>query len=144
MPSVNDDTLKLTFIYSTGVINLAAAIGAVGNGTVLIGADADFKCNYYTAHVIQAGVLVFNWAGTVIIKDSAVGRDLSNVAIPLEAIRGTGELPYPLNPPRLFSANSSVVVTLTNSVAVATAVHICFHGNKIYPNERSMYTGTQI
>ena len=125
----------LSFAYATGPIVVPAAVGGAIAANLNILADHDFQCNYITASVIQAGVLVANWAGTIQIEDSAVGRTMFNAAIPLHSVAGSGELPYPFNPPRLFRRNSSVVITLTNNVVTATTVHIVFHGNKLLPSQ---------
>jgi len=120
------------FCYSTGAIVLAAIAGNVNAATINIGADADFQANYMTLTALQAGLVVVNWGGLVLINDTAVGKTFSNIAIAGDALRGTGGLPYPFNPPRLFRGNSSITITVTNSAAaVATTVEVVFHGNKI-------------
>lgn len=124
------------FIYSTGWSDAMAAAGAVVNPQIAIAADAPFKCYYITAAIKQgqvgAEVLVLNWAGTVIIKDSALGKDLMNVEIPVDAIGGNGQLPYILTPPRIFNVNTTIVFTITSNVAATTFVNFCFHGAKLY------------
>lgn len=130
-----------SFIYTTGWITLAVVAGNAVEFVLTIGADADFKCNYVTCHVRQANLLVANWAGDIVLNDSGKGRTLSNQAIAVDAIAGNGQLPYPFNPPRIFPANSSMVLTITNNVATATQLQVCFHGNKMYKNEESLYTG---
>lgn len=121
------------FCYTSGPLVLAAAVGAVVNGTINIGADADFQCNYLTATVIQAGLVVVNWGGTILINDTAIGKTFTNAPAALDAFRGNGQLPYPFNPARRFRGNSSITITLTNNVATATTVEVVFHGNKILP-----------
>ena len=124
------------FIYSTGPIALAAAAGSGGAANIGIGADADFQCNYITVTVSQGNALIANFDGTIVINDSAGGRTWSNVNIPIEAIRGTGQLPYPVNPPKLIPRNTTLVVTVTNSAAgIATIIHLSMHGNKMRPVE---------
>lgn len=121
-----------SFYYSSGPIAMLAAAGAVGNATINIAADADFSCNYMTISVVQAGLIVLNWAGLILINDTAVGKTFGNIAASAEGFRGTGQLPYPFNPPKLFRGNSSITITTTNSAAaVATTVEVIFHGNKI-------------
>ena len=131
-----------SFIYTTGWIRLATVAGNAVEFVLTIGADADFKCNYVTCHVRQSNVLVANWAGDIVLNDSGKGRTLSNQAIALDAIAGNGQLPYPFNPPRIFPANSSLVLTITNNVATATDAQVCFHGNKMYPTETPEYQGS--
>lgn len=129
------NALRQSFVYTTGPVALAAAIGAVGQFTLSILADADFECTYITGTAIQAGLVVANWGGNVQVDDSGRGRTLFNAALAFDAIAGNGRQPYPFNPPRLFRANSSIVITFTNNVATATTAEISFHGNKLYPGE---------
>lgn len=124
--------LLQSFIYSTGWVTLNPVIGAATLNTISILADADFECNYVTGAVRQAGVLVGNWAGDIQINDSGRGRTVFNEAIPFDSIAGDARQPYPFNPPRLFRANSSLVITWTTPVVTATDVAISFHGNKRY------------
>lgn len=130
------DVLRQSFIYTTGQFVVPAAIGGAGVFTLSILADADFECNYVTGSVIQAGVLVVNWGGTVQVNDSGRGRTLFNAPLGFDHIAGDGRQPYPFNPPRLFRANSSLVITFTNNVVTATIAELAFHGNKLYPGEK--------
>jgi len=133
--------LYISFIYTSGWQAAAAAVGGVVNFTVSIGADADFRCNYITCSVRQAGLLVANWGGDIIVNDSGKGRTLMNQALALDAIAGTGQLPYHFKPARIFPANSSVVITIINNVVTATDVQVAFHGNKEYPSESPEFEG---
>jgi hypothetical protein len=126
--------LLQSFIYTTDWLTLNAGIGLATPFTLSILADADFECNYVTGAVRQAGVLVGNWAGSVQVNDSARGRTIFNNPIAFDSIAGDGRQPYPFNPPRLFRANSSLVITLVTPVATATDVCLSFHGNKRFPN----------
>jgi hypothetical protein len=125
----------LYFCYSTGWVTLPAVAGSVTNTVLNILADADFQANYMTITVKQANVLVANWGGSVQIDDSSRGRTLFNQASAVDAFAGSGQLPYPFNPPRLFRRNSSVTISFTNNVATATEVQLVFHGNKLVPEE---------
>jgi len=122
-------------------MTLAAAVGAIANSTVSILADANYQANYMTVAVRQVNVLVNNWAGDLQVDDSGVGRTLFNIATCVQAFQGSGSLPYPFNPPRLFARNSSLVVTVVNNVATATDVQVVFHGNKMYSSEDEMRMG---
>lgn len=121
----------LYFVYATPWVTLPAVAGSVTVSILNILADADFQSNYMTIAVQQANVLVLAWAGSVQIDDSGRGRTLFNQAIAVDAFRGTGELPYPFKPPRLFRRNSSVSVSFTNNVATETIVQLALHGNKL-------------
>jgi len=120
------------FCYSTGWITLAAAAGAVGTATLSILADANFMARYMTIAVKQANVLVTNWGGSLQINDSGVGRDLINIATAVQAFQGSGQLPYPFDPPRVFARNSGLVITFTNNVATETHVQLVLHGSKVF------------
>jgi hypothetical protein len=121
------------FVYVSPLIALGAFAGIAATVNLQIQADAPFLANYMTVTVLQANVVVANFGGTLQVTDSAVGRTLFNDPIPVDAIRGNGGLPYPFNPPRLFSMNSTLVITATNSAAAAaTLLYVSFHGNKIY------------
>jgi len=129
------------FCYSSPWMVLAAAAGAIANSTLSILGDANYQANYMTIAVRQANVLVANWGGEVQIDDSGVGRTLFNVATCVHAFQGSGSLPYPFNPPRLFARNSSLVITVVNNVATATDVQVVFHGNKMFKSEDEMRKG---
>jgi len=129
------------FCYSSPWMALAAAAAAVANSTLAILADADYQANYMTVAVRQANVLVANWAGDLQVDDSAAGRTLFNMATCVQAFQGSGSLPYPFNPPRLFARNSSLVITVVNNVATATDVQVVFHGNKVFASEEEMRMG---
>jgi hypothetical protein len=126
-----DQYLMLYFCYTTGWVVCPAVAGGVTNFVLNILADAPFQANYMTISVRQANVLVANWAGSIQIDDSARGKTLFNQAAPVQAFAGTGQLPYPFNPPRVFEANSSVTISFTNNVAVVTDVALTLHGNKM-------------
>ena len=121
------------FNYNTGYLVLGAAIGATITAVLNISNDADYQGKYITITVLQAGLVVLNWGGEVQINDSGPGRLLFNQPIPVDAIRGNGELPYAFDPPRLFKRNSSIEITFTNNVATATNVALVLHGAKLRP-----------
>jgi hypothetical protein len=125
------------FIYCTGWSDPMALAGATVTPQIQIGADAPFKCYYITIAVKQGAegeeVLVLNWAGTISIKDTVVGKDLMNVAIPVQALAGTGEFPYNVPPPRVWAHDSTVIFSVTTNVATRTLVNICLHGSKLFP-----------
>lgn len=126
------------FAYSTGWFATAAAAGAAATATLQIQADADFQANYMTIAVRQANLIIANFAGDIIINDTAVGRTLFNVPSAIDAFIGNGQLPYPFNPPRLFKKNSTITITVNNPpvLAIATGVQVVFHGNKLWPTEQ--------
>jgi len=122
--------LKDTFYYGTGWISFSAA--GTQSVNINIGKDADFNCNYFTLTVRQSDVTVTNWGGDILIKDSAAGKDLMNVAIPGAALAGDGRQPYPLpGGSRAFMRNTTIIVTITHNCATATDLNFVLHGDKV-------------
>lgn len=68
------------------------------------------------------------------IQDSGSGRNLQDVAVPIDSLAGRGELPFVLPIPKIFSANSSIKVTFTNYSAgtTYTNVELAFIGFKTF------------
>ncbi len=124
------------FYYTTGWSDAMAAIGAAVAPAINIAADAPFKCYYYTVAVRQgvAGseLLVLNWAGTVQIQDTQIGKNLFNVPAALDGIAGNGQFPYNLAPPRIYASNASAIFTFTANTATRTQVQLTMHGAKLY------------
>lgn len=119
------------FIYATPQIALLAAIGSVGLANINISSDADFQVNYVTIDVQQAAVVVPNWGGTILITSSDSNKAWMNIAIPVDSIRGTGQMPYVMPIPKLIKANTTITCTATNNVATATNVALVLHGYKL-------------
>lgn len=123
------------FWYTTGFSDELAAIGAAVNMQILIGADAPFKCYYITIHVGQGvkdeEVLVLNWAGSIVITDNVLGKNLMNQAMAVDAIAGNGRDVYNLPPPRIFNISTTLTFAVTSNVATRTIVEIVLHGAKL-------------
>lgn len=134
MDVVTQQPFKLYFVYATANwIALGAVAGVAGQANIGILDDADFACQYCTVAVEQANVLVVNWSGLIQVEDTGTGRTLFSNPIPVQSIAGSGELPYPFSPARLFRKNSTLVVTVTNSAAAtATNVRVQLHGHKLF------------
>jgi len=124
------------FIYCTGWCDPLAAAGAAQMVNITIAADASFKAYYITIAVRQGAedteLLVANWAGDVTLNDSAIGKELMNIPIPVDSLNGTGQLPYNLAPPRIFAARSTILVTFTTNVVTRTECSLSLHGSKLY------------
>lgn len=124
------------FIYCTGWCDELDAAGAAAMVNITIAADASFKAYYITIAIRQgdegAELLVANWAGVVNLNDSAIGKDLMNIPIPVDSLNGTGQLPYNLAPPRIFAARSTIIVTFTTNVVTRTQCSLSLHGSKLY------------
>lgn len=119
------------FSYSTGPVVVPA--NGTATGIITIDADADFECRFFEGSAIQAGVLIFNWAGTILITDSALSFGLSNVAITFDAIAGNGRQPYPLEPAKRIKKNSSLTFAFNDPSGVQTTVYFVLSGNKLVP-----------
>lgn len=124
------------FFYGTGWSAPAAAAGAAIVQTINISEDAAFKAYYATLHIAQGAVgaelIVLNFAGTIQIEDSALGKTLANVPIPCDALMANGRDVYNFAPPRYFNGNSTIIVTTIPNVATATMVCLVLHGAKLY------------
>ena len=125
--------------FSVYPINfLALAPGAVANGNIQIQADSDFEWikSTYQADIAAAAYL----SGTrpipnvtVNIIDGGTSRNLFNAPVPVSSIFGTGELPFILNPPWIFKANSNIQIQVQNFDAATTYnVRLAFVGAKIF------------
>jgi hypothetical protein len=121
--------------YAATVTHAAAAVPV----NVQISADSDF---YWTASTfladISAAAFLQNTMPlpliTVQITDNGSNRNLFNQAVPLPAIAGTGQLPYRLVHPRLFTRSTTFTVTFQNYDAAVnyTNVYLLMHGFKVY------------
>ncbi len=119
-------------IYSTGIISLAATVGAALGPTLSIAPDADFDVYMITAQALQADVIVSNWGGTIqILDNSSAGKGWFSVAIPFMAIAGDGRQPYPLPIPKRLKAGTNLTIQVTNNVATATDLYLNLHGYKV-------------
>jgi hypothetical protein len=125
--------------FFTYVIALTTPIDPAGvaAGNVTLDADSDFvwqKFTYY-ADVGDAGqdnqTSVVGGL-TLLVTDTASGRSLSNVPVPLAAYAGNGQLPFILSTPKIFKASGQITVNLLNITDDITysSVYLCFHGQK--------------
>lgn len=132
MPNFREEA----FYYSTGWSDPMTGVGMAVNQQINIASDANFKAYYYTVAVRQgnagAEVLVLAFAGDVQINDTQVGKSLFNIASPVVAIAGNGQLPYNLAPPRIFASNSVLVFVTTSNVLTRTQVNYTLHGAKLF------------
>jgi len=68
---------------------------------------------------------------SLIIQDTGSGRNLMNIAVPIPALFGTGQLPFILPRQRIFVANATINVTINNfDVAAAYNIRLSFIGEK--------------
>jgi hypothetical protein len=121
------------FVYSTKLTRLPTVAGQTAETSILISDDAPFAVNYITATVLQANVVVINWGGLIQIEDSSPNRKLFNTPITLDALRGNGQLPYQMQPPKMLNSNSTLQIVFTQNVVTVTDIQIHFHGHKLTP-----------
>lgn len=126
------------FWYGARVTGLSS-VAPNGTSIINIDADSDFYC---VAFSYQADVAVAALTEstniiplvTLQINDTASGKALSNIPLPLAAMAGDGKRPYRLVRPRVFASNGTVQLQWQSFVAAGTTYNITFlmHGFKVY------------
>ncbi len=132
------EIIKDHFIY-TARTSTALAAGASQTVNINLEADANFtavKMAYFAdiAGAAQTEDTKVVPLVRVEIQDSGSGRNLQQIAVPIDSLAGRGNLPFVLPIPRVFSANSTIKVTFTNySAATSYAnVELSFIGFKSF------------
>lgn len=111
--------------YAYSATFTALANGANQTKLINIESDSDFVVEKI-AYMADIGGAVQTDSSRVIplvnlaINDSGSGRNLQNEPVALSAIAGIGELPFMLPKPRIFRANSTINLTLSNYSAATT------------------------
>lgn len=127
---------KENFFFTTGWSAAMVAAGATATATILLAADAPYLCYRISAHVKQGDAgsetLVTTFAGEVQINESQINRNLFNASAALDVFLTPGAPPYDLTPPRLFAANTTIIVTFTSNVATRTLCQLILHGAKLF------------
>lgn len=124
------------FTYEVDFFNLAAAQTQTNNFTVQ--AEADFLLSKVTLIADLDGAAVTDAARivplcTILINDTGSGRNLSNIAMPIANMFGSGGLPFILPRQRVFLARSVVNITLANySDATTYNLRLSFIGEKAF------------
>ena len=126
------------FIYTAP---FPASLAAAGNATfnINIQKDANFKILAGTFMVDLAGLAQVDSTRViplvdVLLTDTGSGRAFMDRQVPIEAMFGTGELPFPWPMPKIMKALSTLQVQVFN-VSAATAytnLRLCFIGTKEY------------
>lgn len=138
-PPVNTGDPYIARDFFTYVIALTSPIAPAGTqaGNVTLDADSDFVWQKFTYYVDvgDAGQNAGNaevGGLTLLVTDTASGRSLSNVPVPLPAYAGNGQLPFILATPKIFKASGQITVNLLNITTDITysSVYLCFHGQK--------------
>lgn len=111
------------FVY--GINFLALAPAGATTGAIQIQADSEFelqKLAFFAdiagaAQEAQTRVLPLV---TVQVTDTGTGRQAFNLAVPIPAIMGDGQIPFILPTTKIFSPNSSLAFAITNYSAATT------------------------
>lgn len=124
------------YSYAQRATGLAA--GGTTSLTYQIEADSYFYLNALMYQVDEAGADVTystNPLGliTVVLFDSASGRQLMANPVPISAIAGDGRHPFRLPKPRRFAPTAQITATLVNYSAGTTYnVSLVLSGFKVY------------
>lgn len=122
------------FSYGAEWVPLAAAAGQVPR-EIQIQADSDFLIVAAVRDVRDAGAVTLVAAPPVTVRifDSGSGRDVVNIAQPIENLFGTGQLPTYWPKAKLIQASSTLRVELTNlDGANPFDVRVSFLGYKVF------------
>jgi hypothetical protein len=120
--------------YTGGWSAVMAGVGAQANQTIVMDNDAPFVALRLTGKVLQAGVLVNTWAGTVLLTQA--GRSYfgaTQLPLPFDEFVTPNSAPYELAPPIIFPRAANLIIQFTSNVVAATQCCLTLHGYKIYP-----------
>ena len=104
------------------------------NDSDLIITKTTYFCHTVTTSAPTESTRVIPWA-TVLMTDTASGRQLMDEATMLTALFGTGELPFIWPEPYKISNNSTFSVTVANITTGAGEtynIRLQFHGIKLF------------
>lgn len=124
------------YVYDALANPLPNGGAAVDN--IQIQADADFiwqKATYLALAATPANLAADTRiipAATVQLTDTASGRELFEQALPIDALFGTGELPFILPTARLLPARSTFRVNFQNLGTTPMRIQLCMIGYKAY------------
>jgi len=124
------------FVYQQNFLALAPAGQATGN--INIQADSDFELNKLTVFAdISAAAQTNNTRViplvNIQITDTGSGRNLLEPDVPVPNLFGQGDLAFILTSPKIFSAKSTVTLTVTNfDAAVTYNLRFSLIGTKIF------------
>lgn len=126
------------YIYESDFASIAS--GGTQTNTINIQADSDFrweKATYLSANAaaltnITVATKILPFA-TVLLTDTGSGRQLMDGAIPIANLFGTGEIPFILKTPKIFSARATLSITVNNfDTALALQIRLSFIGTKLF------------
>jgi hypothetical protein len=131
-PTKRRDFFAYTLAFS------ALAAGAAAQGAIQIQADSDFELSKFTMFADIAGAAETEATRvlpliTIQITDTGTGRALFSSPLPIPAIMGDGRIPFILPVPKIFSANASVAIQVSNfSAATTYNLRLLLIGAKIF------------
>lgn len=126
------------FFYNAGSGSISIASGATASGVIQLQADAAFAWDKLTFHVTVANAALTAATRvipniTLLLTDTASGRQYMDQATPLSALGGDGSLPYILPVATWWRPNSSIAWIMTSFEAANTdLVRLTFHGTKVF------------
>lgn len=125
------------FTYNAKVPSLG--VGASVTVNVQVQADTSFIWDKTSVFAAIAGAAQTNATQVlpqidVTIQDTGSGRLLQNEPVQVTDIAGDGKLPFVLPQPRVFSANSTITLTFTNTsnAEVYTNLQFSLIGRKVF------------
>lgn len=124
------------FVYNTEFSNVLA--GTSQTNTINIQSDSDFEVQKLTALILNVNSAPYSSLDVdnirVLIVDTGTGRQLSDVAVPIDSMFGTGQLPFILPNTKLFKARSVISVQVTNSMSGYnySTIMLSFIGRKVF------------
>lgn len=140
MKNMDKYAAKDFFVYGIdiGTAALPIASGEQGSGSFSVQADSDFLWQKAALTAVNdSAAQIQNPGLTVIVTDTASGRQLANIELPNLSLWGNAKLPFVLPQPKLFQANGNIQVTVTNITAAPFAetyatIYVSFIGTKLF------------
>jgi hypothetical protein len=141
-PAVDDDP---QFVQLAGNIYVAKFFIYLANFTftgaatlgqsITIDSDADFQLLYLTGTARDGSGNDQSASQSILIQEGSAGG-LAWMSAPVNMLNlvGTGQLPFPIGLiPQLLPKKRVYQITVTNALASALTVQLCFVGYKLYP-----------
>lgn len=132
----NTNLTRDFFVYTSNFLSIAPGVTQTQQVNIL--ADSAFLIQKicYAADIAAAAqtdstrVLPLC---TLLLTDTASGRQLSDAAVPITSMLGDGRLPFILPTGKLMLPNSTLTLVVNNfSVATTYAIRIAFMGLKLF------------
>lgn len=136
--ALNNPNFKNTDFFVYGVTFASIAATANASSIVQVEANSDFYLTKITYFASLAGAVQTDSTRvipliTLQIADTGSSRNLFNQAVPLSCVAGEGDLPFITPLQRLFRANASININLSNfSAATTYRLDLCLIGYKVF------------